>query len=590
MMTMSEAPSPTQPASAAIPRPIAEEIAAFAQRVQAYLGGSLSPDDFKTCRLQAGIYGLRGLKDRQMVRVKVPGGRLTAEQMERLSRLATEYATGRGHITTRQDLQLYEVPVGRVPALMRGLAEVGLTTREACGNSVRNVTACPFAGLCADELFDVTPYALAVTRYFLRNPVSQHLPRKFKISVSGCRRDCAMAPIHDIGAVAACRDENGQTVSGFTLYAGGGLGAVPRAAQRLEPFTPISRLLSTFEAIIRVFDQHGERKNKSRARMKFLIERIGFAEFQRLVEIERGALLDAPERFPALPEPSPVAPSEADHPARPGVGAAGLSRWLATNLRPQRQSGYWTVTVRLPLGDLSSMQMWRLAQLARLHGRGELITTQWQDLCLPWVQPQRLEPLYDELSWIGLALPQACRLQDITACPGADTCQIGITSSRGLATALTRLLEQPLYHTGDLKDLRIKISGCPNSCGQHHVADIGLFGAAKTLNGRLIPHYQLLLGGACADGAVQFGQPVVRLPAKRVPQAIERLLACYRKQRLDHESFRAFVQRVGVAAIQQELEPFTLLEVGTEPEAAKDWGKAEPFSLGGMGQGECAGG
>ena len=568
--------------------PIAEEIEAFGRRIGDYLDGVLSPDEFKACRLQLGIYGIRGLKDKQMVRVKVPAGRLTSDQFEQLAEITRDFATGRAHVTTRQDFQLYEVPIERTPELLRQLEGVGLTSREACGNSVRNVTACPFAGVCADELFDVTPYALAITRHFLRNPLSQSLPRKFKISVSGCRHDCAMAPIHDIGAVAATHGANGRTAHGFTLYAGGGLGAAPRSAQALEPFTPVSRLLPTSEAIVRVFNQYGERKNRQRARMKFLIERIGFAEFQRLVLAERETLLQDPGRFAPLPDPQPLEAVPSPD-ALPPAGMAAFRRWLTTNARPQRQAGYWIVTVRLPLGDLNVHQMRELAELARWCSRGQLITTQWQDLCLPWVESGHLERLYDQLVELGLALPEAERIQDITACPGADTCQIGITSSRGLARALTELLERPTYQTDDLAGIRIKISGCPNSCGQHHIADIGLFGSAKSLSGRLAPHYQVLLGGGVGDGAAHFGQPVVRLPAKRVLPAIERLLGYYRAQRTDHEPFRAFVQRVGVPALQRELEPLTAVPLAEQADASIDWGHTEPFSLGGMGQGECAG-
>ena len=578
----------TEPNAPQVPAPIADEIEAFSRRIGDYLDGVLSPDAFKACRLQLGIYGIRGLKDKQMVRVKIPAGRITADQFERLADVTRDFATGRAHVTTRQDVQLYEVPVERTPELLRQLAEVSLTSREACGNSVRNVTACPFAGVCADELFDVAPYALAITHHFLRNPLSQSLPRKFKISVSGCRHDCAMAPIHDIGIVAASRGANGHAAYGFTLYAGGGLGAAPRSAQPLEPFTPVEQLLPTCEAIIWVFNRDGERKNRSRARMKFLIERIGMAEFRRLVLAEREELARAPGRFPPLPEPHPLeaVPSQE---ALPPAGTAAFQRWLTTNARTQRQAGHWIVTVRLPLGDLNVHQMRELAELARWCSRGQLITTQWQDLCLPWVESGHLERLHDQLAELGLALPDAERIQDITACPGADTCQIGITSSRGLARALTELLERPEYRGEDVGRLRIKISGCPNSCGQHHIADIGLFGAAKSLNGRLAPHYQLLLGGGIADGAAHFGAPIVRLPAKQVLQAIERLLGYYREQRAEHEPFRAFVQRVGPPVLQRLLEEFAAVPVAEAADAAVDWGQAEPFSLGGMGQGECAG-
>jgi sulfite reductase beta subunit-like hemoprotein len=577
-------------ATPALPRPIVEELEEFQRKIGDYLEGTLGPDDFKKCRLQLGIYGIRGRANKQMVRVKVPSGRLNAEQADRLACVVEEFATGRCHLTTRQDVQMYEVPIERTPELLRLLAEVELTSREACGNSVRNVTACPLTGLCPDELFDVTPYSLAVTRHFLRNPVSQYLPRKFKISFSGCRRDCAMAPIHDIGAVAVTHGEHGRTACGFRLYVGGGLGAFPMAAQPLEPFTSIDHLLPTFEAIIRVFDQHGERKNRQRARLKFLIERIGFEKFRALVFGMREALVQQRQPFPPLPAPEAVTLIALDHPVLPDTGEALYRRWLKTNVQLQRQPGHAVATVRLVLGDCSAEQMRALAELSRRYAQRQLIITQGQNLCLPWVRFGDLPALYADLVRINLALPEAHRIQDITACPGADSCQIGITSSRGLAAALTELLEQPQYKTDDLKDLRINISGCPNSCGQHHIADLGFFGASRAVAGRAVPHYQLLVGGGFGDGRVRFGQPVAKLPSKHVPQALERLLQCYRRERTDHEPFGAFVQRVGVEALRRLLHGFTVVgSYAEEPDAYRDWGKPGDFSLSGMGQGECAG-
>jgi len=385
--SMEDLRSNLKPYAPAPPRAIAEEIEGFHRKICDYLDGTLSPEEFKKCRLQLGIYGLRGFKNKQMVRVKIPSGRINADQLERLADLVEEFATGRGHVTTRQDIQMYEVPIERTPEFLTELAKVGLTTREACGNTVRNVTACPFAGLCADELFDLSPYSLAVTNFFLRNPVCQALPRKFKISFSGCAHDCAMAPIHDIGAVATTHNENGRLAYGFKLYVGGGLGPFPMAAQPLEHFTPIEALLPTFEAILRVFDQHGERKNRQQARMKFLIERIGFEAFRKLVFETRDELLKQPERFPRLPEPEPVVATSVDHPVMPQMGLALFRQWLKTNVRTQRQPGCYVATVRLPLGDMDSQQMRGLARLSRWCSKGQLITTQWQDICLPWVEP-----------------------------------------------------------------------------------------------------------------------------------------------------------------------------------------------------------
>lgn len=585
-----------------LPPHIEQELEEFAGRVAGYTAGALSPDDFKPCRLQLGIYGIRGLKDRQMVRIKVPSGRLTAEQLEGASVLTDEFATGRAHVTTRQDLQIYEVPITKTPELLRRLAQIGLTTREACGNSVRNVTACPFAGLFDDELFDVVPYANAVTAHFLRNPASQALPRKFKMSFSACRDDCAMAPIHDLGGTAARRMEGGRAAHGFRLYVGGGLGAVPRPADVLEPFTPTAQLLPTCEAVIRVFHRDGDRANKQRARLKFLLERIGIEAFrQRVAEMREQLLAEHPERFAYLPEPTPVDPTRAAPPAFPDRPFGPYRRWLATNVRPQRHAGYAAVTIRLLLGDLTTIQMREVAELSRRVGRSQVITTQWQDLCLPWVAIEQLPALFEGLTRIGLAQSEAQRVQDITACPGVDTCQIGVTASRGLARALTQTLEQPAYLADDLQGIRIKISGCPNSCGQHHIADIGLHGAARTVHGRLVPHYQLMLGGGPAVGGTppsgqaeggrwQLAQAVVKVPAAHVPQAVERVLAWYRSQRAPDESFRVFARRMGATPFQQLLQDLTDVKPpAEEPEAYRDWDRADAFTMAGMGQGECAG-
>ncbi|HEX9780545.1 MAG TPA: nitrite/sulfite reductase [bacterium] len=562
------------------------ELDEFRGRIRQYLDGSLSADDFKKCRLQLGIYGIRALRDRQMVRIKVPGGWLNAGQCERVAALAEAYATGRAHVTTRQDFQLYEVPLPRVPDLLAELADVGLTTREACGNSVRNITACPFTGLCPDEVFDVAPYVLAATTYFLRHPDTQELPRKFKMSFSGCRHDRAMAAIHDIGVIAALD----QGRPGFRLYVGGGLGALPRPADLLEPWTPLAELLPTMEAVLAVFNRDGERKNRQRARMKFLLSSIGIEEFRRRVFARRDELHARPERFPLLPEPAIPTNGRGGGRAIRAEGAAGYVRWVKTNAQPQRQPGVAMVTVRLLLGDLSVPQLRGLADAARRFSGGRVVTTPWQDVCLPWVREEDLPSLYAVLVPLGLGRADAERIQDITSCPGADTCQIGITASRGLATALADTLDAPEYKTDDLQALRIKLSGCPNSCGQHHIADIGMFGSSRNVAGRPVPFYQVLVGGGCGDGEASFGQTVARLPARRVPQAVEALLAWYRRERTDGESFRACVERAGTAPIERALAPFAVFEPNPEdPEAFRDWGHTEDFSLGGMGKGECAG-
>ena len=566
-----------------------QEIEEFRQLVEKYFLGEIPPDQFKARRLHMGTYGIRETKDIHMMRIKIPQGRLNAEQLEALADLAQSYSKEIGHITTRQDMQLYWIPTQEAPLAMAKTAAVGLTTREACGNSIRNVTACPLAGVSPLELFDVTQHAEAVTRHFLRNPASQKLPRKFKIAFEGCPVDHAKTAIHDIGAVAAIQQSNGKRILGFRVYVGGGLGAAPMQAILLEPFTPVTELLRTCEAIVRVHDRLGDRKNKASARIKFVVKRLGPETFRREVFAER-------EKLPLISYPEmEVTETDEQPPAvqgiKPGVSLNGSAgRWLQTNVLPQKQPGFSMVTIRLRLGDISSAQMRALAGIMRRYCGGQLRTAIDQNLILRWIRNEHLHSLYSELEPIGLAEPEASRLYDVTSCPGAETCQLGISASRGLARAVEQRLKEQKIQGGDVDAIRIKVSGCPNSCGQHHIADIGFFGGARKVNDRLVPHFQLLLGGLAEEGKAEFGKPVVKLPARRIPEAVASMLERYRKDRLGmKETFREFCQRVGVAYWQQALEPFTTLPPHEQAaEAYRDWGAESDFSMGGMGPGECA--
>jgi sulfite reductase beta subunit-like hemoprotein len=566
-----------------------EEIQAFRGLVERYFTGELTPDEFKARRLHMGTYGIRNTKDIHMMRIKIPQGVLTPEQLEALADVADAYSKGIGHLTTRQDMQLYWIPTRAAGAAMARCAAVGLTTREACGNSVRNVTACPFAGISPTELFDVTKHAEAVTRHFLRNPASQKLPRKFKIAFEGCPEDHAKTAIHDIGAVAAVKEEGGTRVLGFRLYVGGGLGAAPMQAILLEPFTPATELLRTCEAAVRVHDRLGDRKNKAQARIKFVVKRLGPDAFRREVFAER-------EKLPRYAYPEMEATETAERPpvpqGIPQAPAAGgaFTRWQATNVIPQKQAGYSAVIIRLQLGDISSAQMRGLSGIIRRYCGGLLRVVITQNLLLRWVRTEHLEALFSELDPLGLAETEAERLADVTSCPGAETCQLGISASRGLARAIEQRVREAGVQGQDVESIRIKVSGCPNSCGQHHIADIGFFGGAKNVNGKLAPHFQLLLGGMTAEGRAEFGLPVLKLPARRIPDAVLRMLELYRKDRASaSESFHDFAHRIGLPYWKQALEPFTTLpDPAASPEAYRDWGAETDFSLGGMGPGECA--
>ncbi|OGX28862.1 MAG: hypothetical protein A3B78_02750 [Omnitrophica WOR_2 bacterium RIFCSPHIGHO2_02_FULL_67_20] len=564
-------------------------MAEFRQLVERYFLGELTPDEFKSRRLHLGTYGIRAAQDVHMMRIKIPAGILMAEQLECLADLAERYSKGIGHITTRQDMQLYWIPTREAPAAMAQAAAVGLTTREACGNSVRNVTACPYAGVSPSELFDVTKHAEAVTRHFLRNPASQKLPRKFKIAFEGCPVDHAKTAIHDIGAVAAIREEGGTRILGFKLYVGGGLGAAPMQAILLEPFTPATELLRTCEAVVRVHDRLGDRKNKATARIKFVVKRLGPDAFRQEVFKEREPLPRCSYPEMQVTETDERPPVTQSIPAAPPVNGT-YKRWLFTNVVGQKQPGFSTVAIRLRLGDISSSQMRALAQILRRYCGGRLRTSIEQNLILRWVRNEHLAALFSELEAIGLAEPEAGRLQDVTSCPGAETCQLGIAASRGLARAVEDTLKGAGLSGPDIDDIRVKISGCPNSCGQHHVADIGFFGGARKLNDRLVPHFQLLLGGLTEEGKAKFGESVLKLPARRIPDATVHIIERYRQDRRSpQEPFRAFAGRVGMAYWKQALEPFTTLPPYEQsPASYRDWGADTEFTLGGMGPGECA--
>jgi len=566
------------------------EIDTFDVFVKRFWRGEITPEDFKRFRLQHGVYGQRQ-EGFHMVRVKIPWGGLTARQLERLAELAEEGTRGVGHITTRQNIQFHFVKPETLVDTLRRLADVGLTTREACGNTVRNVVACPHAGVAPEEPFDVTPYAEATARFLLRNPMNQNLPRKFKVSFSGCQDHCGLAPIQDVGAVAVVRGENGTSRPGFQLFVGGGLGPSPQVAQLLEAFTPADNLLVTIAAIVRVFDRTGNRENKSLARLKFVIRNLGIEKFRDLVLKEREGLRGVlAGKIPPINVPAEVsrpAPAWAEH-AGTANGGPEYRRWWITNVRPQKQAGYSMVTVRLTLGDVTAQQLRVLAFVARQFADGWGRTTNQQNFLFRWVPNDRLAAVYRLLKGAKLAEPSADRLADITACPGADTCQLGITSSRGLALAIGEIFQNGHGHLADEAGLRIKISGCPNSCGHHHIAGIGFSGGSREFDGQQVPTYQVFLGASLNLGATRYARPTVKVPAKNGPALVARLLDFYQAERLEGEKFEAFVERIGLPKIREAVKDLTDLPPQAQaPEKYLDWGGTEQFKVQ-TGVGECA--
>jgi sulfite reductase (ferredoxin) len=528
-----------------------------------------------------------------MQRIKIPAGGLNGQQLETLAELAEEYSDGIAHITTRQDVQLHYVHIDDTPTVMRRLAAAKVTTREACGNTVRNVTACPFAGICRDEVFDVTPYARALSRFLLGHPDCQSFGRKFKPSFSGCAQHaCGLANMHDLGLVGVTRMENGTEARGFAVYVGGGLGTVPYQAKLFHPFLPPDELLPIAQAIARVFARLGEKKNRNRARIKFLIHDLGIEKFKELVWEERRTLPYDPRWTEYLLTANELKEEPLRPPGEtPSTDSQAFERWHSTNVRPQRQEGYSTVTVTLPLGDITADQLRALADIVRGFTRETIRTTVEQNFVIRWVSNRDLVEVYEALNAAGLGEPGAGTIVDIVTCPGTDTCKLGISSSRGLAAELrNRLAEKSFEMDAAVQNLHIKISGCFNSCGQHHVADLGFYGVSRKMAGYAVPHFQVVLGGEWGSNAGSYGLPVMAVPSKNIPQVVTRLAERYVADRKNGESFKDFVKRIGKVEIKGLLKDLTRLsDDDTDRSHFSDWGDPREYSLGDLGVGECAG-
>lgn len=601
---------------------LTQEIDDFETQMELRRQGKVDEKVFAELRLRRGAYGQRydngrrhdGVKTQEiqfpnneltkgpetkweapgMQRIKIPFGGLTSEQMEVLADLAEEYSDSILHVTTRQDFQLHFVSLDDTPDMHRRLAAVGITTREACGNSVRNVTACPLAGVCRDEAFDVTGYANETAQYFLGHRDVQDFGRKFKVAFSGCaHHPCGLTSMHDLGMIAKTRLVDGVEQKGFELYVGGGLGAVPHLAKLFAEFVPVEELLPLSQAIARIYARYGEKKNRNKARIKFLVTKFGIDEFRRLVLAERQTLEDdlawtawldqiAAYDEAALPEPASGEALEMGEP---------FALWQATNVYPQRQAGFATVTVALPLGDITSQQMRGLADITRRFTRDTARTTVEQNIVLRWIHAADLPVLYQALSRINLHASGAQSIVDVTACPGTDTCKLGIASSRGLAGELRRrLAAKGLQVDEAVRNIRIKISGCFNSCSQHTVAEIGFYGSSRNVNGYRVPHFQLVLGGEWDNNAAHYGQTFGAIPSKRVPEVVDHLLSWYVEQHQKGERFRDFIVRLGKKEIKRQIDPFTEVPAyEVDRSFYADWADAREFTIGDIGVGECAG-
>jgi len=587
------------------------DIDEFVETLGRYENGEISADDWRRFRLLRGTYGQRqdGV---QMMRIKIPQGIVTGDQLRALGDVAAKYSRGFGHITTRQNIQYHFVLLKDAELAMRDLAEVGMTTREACGNSVRNITACPYAGIAHDEVFDVTPYAEGMTRYFLGHPLAGSLPRKFKIAFEGCPHDHALASIHDLGWFARIVDGR----RGFRLTIAGGTSILPTSGYLLYEFLPAEQILEVSEAIVRVYHRFGDYQHRQRNRMKFLIREIGwdawrqkFDETLAEVRAEGGVLFNAGAAGADVEEApdwaAPPAPSleEVKQKAAsvdvhgPGImpGTVKLQtfsdaylRWTHTNVGLQRQAGFVHATVRLPLGDMTAGQMHVLADLAEAYSDGTARLTIGQNVLFRWVKVGAIQELYQRLEASGLGAAGANTMADVVSCPGAESCRLAVTQSRGLGRILTEYLDSHPEFVELVQDGDIKISGCPNGCGQHHVAAIGFQGSVRKVGGQALPQYFVLVGGGSTESGAKFGRVVSKIPVRRLTTALDRLLTLYQERRDPGEALGAFFRRVPAASATDVLKD--LAQMLPNEATADDWvdlGETHTFETIVM-DGECA--
>jgi len=577
---------------ALIPAYVQDELTWYEEQIAKYRRGALDETKMQKVRLHFGTYAQRQ-EGVQMQRIKIPGGHLTADQLEGLADASDRFGSSFIHFTTREDAQIYYVSLDKTPTLLRFLADLGITTREACGNTVRNITACYRAGTSATEPFDVRPYAEHLFRYLVRNKFNQNLGRKFKITFEGCSEDHSALRIHDIGFWATTKTQNGKVRRGFRVFLGGGLGASPHLAQLYTDFLPAEEIFNLAAAILRLFDRYGERKARMKARMKFLVQSRGWDSFVSALNEECERV--GPIHFDnAWDEGAP----QTSQPNRfrvidPRTKEPEFESWARNAVIEHKLDGYRGVHVRLKLGDITSTRARSLAKIAREFSSGELRTSIDQNVFLPWVNEDRLFDLHRLLKQIDAADEGVGTVVDVTTCPGSDTCRLGIASAKGLGTAISDSFDNGMSDYRELaRDLKIKISGCPNGCAQHPVANIGFHAAALSHDGHTVPAYLISLGGQTDPGSAQIAQLVGKFPAKNCTQVIKTLLRLYRDEKNADESFNQFVERVGERRIQNLLEPWRRVpEFADDSSFYDDYGhENERFAIRPPGvKGECAG-
>jgi len=578
-----------------LPQEVRDELDLFERQIKDYLAGQTGEIKFQKIRLQLGVYAQRqdGV---QMQRIKIPFGGLNSAQLRRLADCSDKYASNFLHLTTRQDVQLYYIDLADEPNMMRELADVGITTREACGNTVRNVTACHQAGSSPTDTFDVTPYAEAFKNFMLRNPICQNMGRKFKVCFEGCHdKDHAGIMIHDLGFRARVKEEGGELKRGFQVYVGGGLGASPSLGHLWTEFLPVEEMIPFSASVIRIFDRFGERKVRMKARMKFLIRKLGMEEFRKLVDEERANLKVDPSWNDFLNNIDETPPEmNLNIPSVPeGIENDPLYiAWKETNVLPHGHEGFNMVNIKVHNGDITSDTARALADITDVFSASDIRISISQNLILRWVPTEALPALYAALYDISLANPGAETFEDITACPGADTCRLGITSAKGLADTLTAGMENGLGEYKKLaKGLNIKISGCPNSCAQHVSASIGFQGASLAKAGRNVPAEQVYVGGGLYGDESRLATSIIKVPTRNAPKVVKKLLDVYRDEGSEGEHFDSVMERLGRDRIKEEITEFLQIPTFEEdPSFYQDWGhEEEKFELQKGVKGECAG-
>lgn len=566
---------------------VEKDIIDLEHKISLFRDGKIDDEKFRSLRLARGVYGQRQ-QGVQMVRIKLPFGKVTFKQLLKIADISDEYASRNLHLTTRQDIQIHYVSLERTPELWAKLEQDDVTLREACGNTVRNVTASPNSGIDPQEPFDVSPYAHATFEYFLRNPICQEMGRKFKISFSSSEADTAFSFIHDLGFIPKVRLENGKEKRGFKVLLGGGLGAQPVLAHIVHEFLPEDQLIPYTETVIRVFDRYGERNNRNKARLKFLVQKLGINEVLGLIEEERIAIKSKSYVIDRNAVQQPAPPAETNYPEAIISKPTHYKHWLATTVFEQKQKGFFGVYIKVEVGDIPTEQARKLVDAIKPYVADEIRITPNQGLLLKYATIDALPHLFNNLSELGLAKPGFDSVADVTTCPGTDTCNLGISNSMTFARVLEDLIYNEYEDLVYNREIKIKISGCMNSCGQHGLAHIGFHGSSLKAMGKVLPSMQVLLGGGIVgDGVGRAADKVIKVPAKRATDVLRAVLNDYKTNSIEGETFLTYYDKQGKDYFYQMLKPLADL-TNLKDEEFVDWGHEETFETA-IGVGECAG-